>query len=75
MAEDRKVQLASFHLDREALQWFQWRNCLTNFPRWPDFVKIFCREFGPSEFEDFLEALVQLKQTGLVRDYITEFRR
>ncbi|KAM2383424.1 hypothetical protein ACFXTH_040983 [Malus domestica] len=74
VVDNRKVQLASFHFDREGLERFQWRNCLKNFPRWPDFVKIFCREFSPSEFEDFSKALIQLRQTGLVRDYIAEFR-
>ncbi|XP_048429391.1 uncharacterized protein LOC125472242 [Pyrus x bretschneideri] len=74
--DDRqKVRMASFHMDNEALQWFQWRNCITNYPKWEEFVQIFCKEFGPSEFEDFTEALVQLKQLGSLKDYVVEFRR
>lgn len=34
-----------------------------------------CREFGLSEFEDGVEALFKLPQTGTLREYITEFRK
>lgn len=56
--DKQKVRMASFHMDNEALQWFQWRNCIKNYPKCEEFVQIFCKEFGPSEFEDFTEALV-----------------
>nr|XP_028964667.1 uncharacterized protein LOC108169704 [Malus domestica] len=71
----QKVRMASFHMDNEALQWFQWRNCIKNHLTWADFVHVFCKEFGPSEFEDFTEALVQLKQLGSLKEYVSEFRR
>ncbi|XP_070681796.1 uncharacterized protein [Malus domestica] len=71
----QKVRMASFHMDNEALQWFQGRNCIKNHPTWKDFVYVFCKEFGPSEFEDFTEALVQLKQSGSLKKYVSEFRR
>ncbi|XP_068329703.1 uncharacterized protein [Pyrus communis] len=73
--DKQKVRMASFHMDNEALQWFQWRNCIKNYPNWKDFVHVFCKEFGPSEFEDFTEALVQLKQLGSLKEYVSEFRR
>ena len=50
-------------------------NCVHRLPNWDDFVRVFCKEFGPSEFEDFVEALVKLKQTGSLRDYIFDFHR
>uniref|UniRef100_A0A6N2NHA3 aminobutyraldehyde dehydrogenase n=1 Tax=Salix viminalis TaxID=40686 RepID=A0A6N2NHA3_SALVM len=34
------------HLDREALQWFQWEDCVSSCSKWEDFVKVFCRDFG-----------------------------
>ncbi|KAM1902895.1 hypothetical protein ACFX13_040481 [Malus domestica] len=73
--ENQRVLTASFHLEGEALQWFQWMDCLTSTPDWSAFTKVFCREFGPNEFEDSAEALFKLRQTGTLRDYVVEFRR
>ncbi|KAM2035040.1 hypothetical protein ACFX16_038184 [Malus domestica] len=67
--------MASFHMENEALQWFQWVNCVKNYPKWEDFTKIFCREFGSSDLMDCTENLVKLRQSGLLRNYIMEFRR
>ena len=72
---ERKVKMVSFHLDREALQWFQWEDCSSSYPNWEDFTKAFCREFGSHGFEDFAESLFKLRQTGLLKDYVAEFRR
>uniref|UniRef100_A0A6N2KFS7 Retrotransposon gag domain-containing protein n=1 Tax=Salix viminalis TaxID=40686 RepID=A0A6N2KFS7_SALVM len=72
---EKKVKMISFHLDREALQWYQWEECASSCSSWEDFVKVFCREFGSHGFEDFAEALFKLRQTGSLKDYITEFRR
>ncbi|CAL9017714.1 unnamed protein product, partial [Prunus brigantina] len=71
----QKVKLASFHMEREALQWFQWLDCIHRFPRWEEFTKALCQEFGSSDLEDCAESLLKLKQTGSLRDYISEFRR
>nr|XP_028962731.1 uncharacterized protein LOC108171913 [Malus domestica] len=73
--EHQRVLTASFHLEGEALQWFQWMDCLTSTPDWLAFTKVFCREFGPNEFKDSAEALFKLRQTGTLRDYVVEFRR
>ncbi|KAM1099121.1 hypothetical protein TB2_038155 [Malus domestica] len=70
-----KVLTVSFHLEGEALQWFRWQDCLQTTPRWGDFTHPFCKEFGPSEFKDSADALFKLKQSGTLKDYITEFRR
>ncbi|KAF9671375.1 hypothetical protein SADUNF_Sadunf12G0040800 [Salix dunnii] len=72
---EKKIKMVSFHLDREALQWFQWEDCVSSCSKWEDFTKAFCREFGPHEFEDFAEALFKLRQTGPLKEYIAEFRR
>ncbi|XP_008369320.2 uncharacterized protein [Malus domestica] len=73
--EHQRVLTASFHLEGETLQWFQWMDCLTSTPDWLAFTKVFCREFGPNEFENNAEALFKLRQTGTLRDYVVEFRR
>ncbi|KAM1590887.1 hypothetical protein ACFX15_034259 [Malus domestica] len=67
--------MASFDMENEAFQWFQWVNCVKNYPKWEDFTKIFCRKFGSPDLVDCTENLVKLCQTGLLRDYIMEFRR
>ncbi|KAK0570568.1 hypothetical protein LWI29_003302 [Acer saccharum] len=75
IAGDKRVKMVSFHLDREFLQWYQWEDCAKTLPVWEDFTKAFCREFGSQGFEDYAESLFKLRQTGSLRDYVSEFRR
>ncbi|KAI5335305.1 hypothetical protein L3X38_025438 [Prunus dulcis] len=72
---EKKVKMVSFHLDIEALQWYQWEECASSLSKWEDFTRAFCREFGSHGFEDFAESLFKLRQTGPLKDYIAEFRR
>ncbi|CAB4286472.1 unnamed protein product [Prunus armeniaca] len=72
---EKKVKMVSFHLDSEALQWYQWEECASSLSKWEDFTRAFCREFGSHGFEDFAESLFKLRQTGPLKDYIAEFRR
>lgn len=65
--------MTSFHMENEALQRFQWVNCVKNYPLWEDFTMVFCREFWPSEFDDFAKNLVKLRQTSLLWDYVSKF--
>lgn len=58
-------------MERETLRWFQWAWCLPNYPRWEEFTKVLCQEFGPSELEDSAETL---RQVGTLWDYVNEFR-
>ncbi|CAB4320249.1 unnamed protein product [Prunus armeniaca] len=67
--------MVSFHLDSKALQWYQWEECASSLSKWEDFTKAFCREFGSHGFEDFVESLFKLRQTGPLKDYIAKFRR
>ncbi|KAM2118242.1 hypothetical protein ACFX1R_011685 [Malus domestica] len=73
--DDQRVLTASFHFEGEVLHWFRWLDCLHTTPTWWEFTKSLCMEFGPSAFEDSAEALFKLRQTGSLRDYISEFRR
>ena len=43
--------------------------------QWEEFTKALCIRFGPSDYEDFDEALAKLQQTGTVREYQTQFER
>ena len=72
----QKVSLASFHLEGEANQWWQWlRRSYSEEVAWVDFEEELLARFGPTECEDFDEALSRVKQMGSLRDYQREFEK
>ncbi|KAH9768883.1 hypothetical protein KPL71_011779 [Citrus sinensis] len=77
--EDQNVVLPSFHLEGEANQWWQWlRKSYQEEGRdvtWEIFMEELWARFGPTDCEDFDEALSRVKQTGTLRDYQKEFER
>ncbi|KAL4608000.1 hypothetical protein ACB092_09G215900 [Castanea dentata] len=74
-ADNEKVLLASFNLQDEALQWYQWFEKARRNVSWEEFTHALCVRFGPSDYEDFDEALAKLRQTGTVREYQAQFER
>jgi hypothetical protein len=78
-AETQKMSLASFHLQGEANQWWQWlRRAYKDEDRevtWPIFEEELWARFGPPECEDFDEALLRVRQGGSLREYQREFER
>ncbi|KAM1585169.1 hypothetical protein EV2_039517 [Malus domestica] len=46
-------KITSSHLDNEALQRFCWHNCIPATSRWEEFIRAFCRDFGPSKIEEY----------------------
>jgi hypothetical protein len=42
---------------------------------WEDFTTVLCVRFGPSDYENFDEALAKLRQIGSVREYQNHFER
>ncbi|XP_035549720.1 uncharacterized protein LOC118349417 [Juglans regia] len=77
--DNQKVTLASYHLEGEANQWWQWiRRTFQEEGRilsWIDFEEELWARFGPSDCEDFDEALSRIRQTGSLRDYQREFEQ
>jgi hypothetical protein len=77
--EEQKVSLAAFHLESEANQWWQWLQKLYTEERLPITWEAFEREllvrFGPTEVEDYDEALTKIQQMGTLREYQQEFER
>jgi len=75
----QKVSLASYHLEGEANQWWQWiRRTFQEEGRvlsWINFEGELWARFGPSKCEDFDEALSRIRQEGSLRDYQREFER
>jgi hypothetical protein len=59
--EDQRVSLAAFHLESEANQWWQWMKKVYREESLPITWEVFEREllirFGPTEVEDYDEAL------------------
>lgn len=66
---------ASFHLEGDAVQWFQWYERAQPNLAWELLVKAFCIRFGPTEYKDFDGALFRVQQTRSLREYQTQFER
>jgi hypothetical protein len=75
--EIQKVSLASYHLEWEANQWWQWiRRTFQKEGRvlsWINFEGELWARFGPLKCEDFDEVLSRIRQEGSLRDYQQEF--
>jgi hypothetical protein len=75
--DDQKVPLAAFHLESEANQWWQWLQKVYREDQlpitWDTFEKELLIRFGPTEFEDYNEALSKIHQKGTLREYQQEF--
>ena len=73
------MSLASFHLEGEANQWWQWLRRAYHeegkVVTWDIFVEELWSHFGPIDCEDFDEALSKIEQKGSLRDYQKEFER
>ncbi|KAI9165525.1 hypothetical protein LWI28_015644 [Acer negundo] len=70
-----KVQLASYHLEKVALQWYRWFTKFSGLMSWAEFTKALLNRFGPTDFDDPSEALSRLKQTTTVDAYQEAFEK
>ncbi|KAJ8751592.1 hypothetical protein K2173_016841 [Erythroxylum novogranatense] len=70
-----RLQLASFHLEGNALQWYRWYFNYHTLDSWNDLSHAVLVRFGPTEYEDPAEALSRLKQTSTVAVYQDTFER
>jgi hypothetical protein len=69
--EEEKVIHASYHLDEEALIWFQ--DCEHEIMNWNDFVRAVQMRFGPATYDDPMETLTKLRHTHSVVAYKGQF--
>uniref|UniRef100_A0A7N2KR02 Uncharacterized protein n=1 Tax=Quercus lobata TaxID=97700 RepID=A0A7N2KR02_QUELO len=69
--KEEKVLNASYHLDDEALIWFQ--DCERSLDSWETFVRAIQVRFGPSSYDDPMENLTRLKQITTVAVYKSQF--
>ncbi|XP_011027642.1 PREDICTED: transposon Ty3-G Gag-Pol polyprotein [Populus euphratica] len=73
IANDQRVQLASFHLEGLALQWHRWLTKYKGTLTWLEFTAAFLHRFGPTEYEDPSEALTRYRQVTTVAAYQEAF--
>ena len=66
-----KVMQASYHLDEEALVWFQ--DCEHEITCCNDFVRAVQVRFGPASYDDPMELLIKLKKTHTIAAYKNQF--
>ena len=57
------------------MQWNQWFEKARLNITWEEFTQALCVRFGPTDYEDFDEALAKLQQTGTVREYQTQIEQ
>ncbi|XP_042964611.1 uncharacterized protein LOC122298826 [Carya illinoinensis] len=69
----QKLMVASHHMDGEALVWYQNGLDSGQFNSWETLVVALQTRFGPSSFDDPMEALTRLRQTSSVSLYTSQF--
>ncbi|GJS46567.1 retrotransposon gag domain, retroviral aspartyl protease [Tanacetum coccineum] len=70
-----KVDVASMHLEGDALNLFSWLSADQTITLWEELVLAFQKIFGPTEFQNPDEYLYNIKQTGSVQEYRQKFAR
>lgn len=68
----QRIRMASFHMEGEALIWFQDADEAGHFPTWDVFLQALLVRFGPA-YDDPMESLVKLRQSSTVAEYTTQF--
>lgn len=71
----QQVQLASFHLEGVALQWYRWFTKFRGPSTWVEFTQAILRRFGPTDYDDPSEALGCLKQVTTMAAYQEQFEQ
>ena len=72
--EHQKVIMASYHMEGEALIWFQDAENSSLFIDWEAFVKAVHVRFGATSYDDPMESLRRSKQTSSVLAYKGQFK-
>jgi hypothetical protein len=62
-----KVMHASYHLDDDALIWFQ--SCEHDLGCWDNFARAIQLRFGPPSYDDPMELLIELKHVNSIEEY------
>jgi hypothetical protein len=73
MPDSQRFTISSFNMEGKALVWFQELRNGNNLTTWNEFLKAIQTRFGRSIYDDPMESLVSLKQTGSVEEYKCQF--
>jgi len=68
----QRIRMASFHMEGEALVWFQDADEAGQFPTWDSFIQALLVRFGPA-YDDPMESLMKLRHTSTVAEYTSQF--
>ncbi|XP_050877871.1 uncharacterized protein LOC127081688 [Lathyrus oleraceus] len=68
-----RLTIASVHLDKDVVPWFQMLQRSNPFHSWLDFTRALELDFGPSIYECPRATLFKLTQTGTVSEYYLQF--
>lgn len=69
----QRLLMASYHMNGEALVWYQDAVKSTLFNMWEAFTQALVMRFGPTAYDDPTEALTRLEQTSTVASYKAHF--
>ena len=67
------VAMASMNFDKNAAKWLQVYKARYGLGTWESFISAVETQFGYCDYRDALSQLLELKQTGTVEEFITEF--
>ncbi|GJX59437.1 retrotransposon gag domain, retroviral aspartyl protease [Tanacetum coccineum] len=73
--DEEKVEVASMHLEGDALDLYAWLSNDESVTFWEELVQAFTKHFGPAKFQNPDEYLCSIKQTDSVQEYRKEFAR
>jgi hypothetical protein len=71
--EGRKLKITAFYMEGKALSWFKALSNTNSLSTWDEFVLAMQVRFGKGSYDDPMENLSKLKQTGLLEEYKTQF--
>jgi hypothetical protein len=71
--EGQRLSLTAFHMEGKALSWFQALRSSNNLSSWSEFLIAIQVRFGKGSYDDPMETLSKLKQTGSLEEYKTQF--
>ncbi|KAD4385961.1 hypothetical protein E3N88_26130 [Mikania micrantha] len=72
---DEEEDVASMHLEGDALDLFSWLSTDQEVAYWEDLTLAFQKHFSPAEFQNPDEHLCSVKQTGTVQEYRQQFAK
>jgi len=74
LPEGMWITAAHLHFEGNAAKWYQAYKQNHTFKNWDHFCSVVEEEFGSDDFRTAMNALLNLKQTGTVEDYTSQFQ-